>query len=328
MAKTAAEGEGQARRRRGRPECRQQRALDRSLVDAKRRVLNKGNGFVQAANSPLDETGSPQLHGAGRRRSFQALAAQLLPDIREQGRPPPCALRGVRRRRGGRQESQMTKHDDPIEQIRVCPHQPLGGKAEPTGRARALLSYNMALSTTRPNDLARALEPQRGCCSRRWSAASWPASCATTSGPAGSPRSCSTPATRRCRRRSCTRGASPPTTSGRSAWEGCARGCRSCATEDRQLGRRYRVGGRRERSSCTLNICFLQETGGRGASVPRQGGAGDRREPGDRVRSRVTGSWPRERAVPPPPPGPFGPATGPTPAIARGDRRCDHRCGW
>ena len=35
----------------------QQRALDRSLVEAKRRALNKSNGFVQAAMQLLDETG-------------------------------------------------------------------------------------------------------------------------------------------------------------------------------------------------------------------------------------------------------------------------------
>src|SRR3954465_7179044 len=35
----------------------QQRALDRSLVEAKRRALNKSNGFVEAATELLDETG-------------------------------------------------------------------------------------------------------------------------------------------------------------------------------------------------------------------------------------------------------------------------------
>jgi hypothetical protein len=35
----------------------QQRALDRSLVEAKRRALNKSNGFVEAAMELLDETG-------------------------------------------------------------------------------------------------------------------------------------------------------------------------------------------------------------------------------------------------------------------------------
>jgi AcrR family transcriptional regulator len=36
----------------------QQRALDRSLVEARRRALDKSNGFVQAAMALLDETGN------------------------------------------------------------------------------------------------------------------------------------------------------------------------------------------------------------------------------------------------------------------------------
>ena len=36
----------------------QQRALDRSLVEAKRRALDKSNGFVKAAMALLDETGA------------------------------------------------------------------------------------------------------------------------------------------------------------------------------------------------------------------------------------------------------------------------------
>src|SRR5437899_12209048 len=39
----------------------QQRVLDRSLVDARRRALNKSNGFVRAAMKLLQESGGLQF---------------------------------------------------------------------------------------------------------------------------------------------------------------------------------------------------------------------------------------------------------------------------
>ena len=137
----------------------QQRALDRSLVDAKRRVLNKGNGFVQAAKLLLDETGSLNFtvqdvvdrSKLSLRSFYQTFASKddLLLALFEEYVDVAAAW----------QESQMTKHDDPIEQIRVFLTSLWAEKLSPQV-VRALSLYNMALSTTRPNDLARALEPQ------------------------------------------------------------------------------------------------------------------------------------------------------------------------
>jgi hypothetical protein len=59
MAKTTPAGRTQAAIADGQPLSGwQQRALDRSLVEAKRRALDKSNGFVRAAMALLAETGT------------------------------------------------------------------------------------------------------------------------------------------------------------------------------------------------------------------------------------------------------------------------------
>ena len=195
----------------------QQRALDRSLVEAKRRALNKSNGFVEAAMELLDETGGLNFtvqdvvdrSKLSLRSFYQTFASKddLLLALFEE-----CVASAAEWQRG-----RMAKHDDPIEQIRGVPHQPLERPAEPRGRPRprALQPDPVGDPAERPR--ARAGAAARACCSRRSSAASRRGRCATTSTAAGSPRSSCTPATPRCTPRSCRPAASRPTTSGRSA---------------------------------------------------------------------------------------------------------------
>ena len=160
----------------------QQRALDRSLVEAKRRALNKSNGFVQAAMRAARRDRRAQLHGAGRRRPLEALAAQLLPDVREQGRPAARAVRGVRRH-ARRRGSATGWRSTTTRSSRSGCSSPASGRASCSPEVvRALALYNLTLSATRPATSPHALEPQLGCCSTRSSAASRRVRCVTTSG--------------------------------------------------------------------------------------------------------------------------------------------------
>jgi AcrR family transcriptional regulator len=137
----------------------QQRALDRSLVDAKRRALDKSNGFVRAAMALLDETGSLTFtvqdvvdrSKLSLRGFYQTFASKndLLLALFEEYIAGAAAF----------QQSCMVKHDDPIEQIRVFLTSLWAGKSSPEV-ARALALYYMTLASMRPSDLAHALEPQ------------------------------------------------------------------------------------------------------------------------------------------------------------------------
>jgi AcrR family transcriptional regulator len=137
----------------------QQRALDRSLVEAKRRALNKSNGFVQAATELLDETGGLAFtvqdvvdrSKLSLRSFYQTFASKddLLLALFEE-----CVATAAEWQR-----NRMVKHDDPIEQIRVFLTSLWTGKLSPEV-VRALALYNLTLSATRPSDLAHALEPQ------------------------------------------------------------------------------------------------------------------------------------------------------------------------
>jgi len=137
----------------------QQRALDRSLVEAKRRALNKSNGFVQAAMALLDETGGLAFtvqdvvdrSKLSLRSFYQTFASKddLLLALFEEYIATAAAW----------QRDRMAKHDDPIEQIRVFLTSLWAGKLSPEV-VRALSLYNLTLSATRPADLAHALEPQ------------------------------------------------------------------------------------------------------------------------------------------------------------------------
>jgi len=137
----------------------QQRALDRSLVEAKRRALNKSNGFVQAAIQLLDETGGLNFtvqdvvdrSKLSLRSFYQTFASKddLLLALFEEYVATAAAW----------QREVMEQAEDPIEQIQVFLTSLWTGKlsAEVT---RALALYNLTLSATRPTELAHALEPQ------------------------------------------------------------------------------------------------------------------------------------------------------------------------
>jgi len=137
----------------------QQRALDRSLVEARRRALNKSNGFVRAAMKLLRESGGLQFtvqevvdrSKLSLRSFYQTFASKdelLLALFEEYIATAALWLR-----------EQMEEHDDPIEQIRVFLTSLWEGKLEPDV-ARALALYNLTLASTRPAELEHALEPQ------------------------------------------------------------------------------------------------------------------------------------------------------------------------
>ena len=137
----------------------QQRALDRSLVEAKRRALDKSNGFVKAAMELLDETGALNFtvqdvvdrSKLSLRSFYQTFASKddLLLALFEEYVATAADW----------QRDRMAKHDDPVDQIRDFLTSLWVGKLSPEV-VRALAVYNMTLSSTRPADLAHALEPQ------------------------------------------------------------------------------------------------------------------------------------------------------------------------
>jgi AcrR family transcriptional regulator len=137
----------------------QQRALDRSLVEAKRRALNKSNGFVEAAMELLTATGGLNFtvqdvvdrSKLSLRSFYQTFASKddLLLALFEE-----CVTIAADWQRG-----KMERHDDPIEQIRVFLTSLWSNQLAPEV-VRALSLYNLTLSANRPSDLAHALEPQ------------------------------------------------------------------------------------------------------------------------------------------------------------------------
>jgi AcrR family transcriptional regulator len=137
----------------------QQRALDRSLTEAKRRALTKSNGFVRAAMELLEETGGLSFtvqdvvdrSKLSLRSFYQTFASKddLLLALFEE-----CVASAAEWQRG-----QMAKHDDPIKQIEVFLTSLWTGKLS-AAVVRALAVYNLTLSATRPSELAHALEPQ------------------------------------------------------------------------------------------------------------------------------------------------------------------------
>ena len=137
----------------------QQRALDRSLVEAKRRALDKSNGFVEAATRLLEETGGLTFtvqdvvdrSKLSLRSFYQTFASKddLLLALFEE-----CVATAAEWQRG-----KMSRHDDPVEQIRVFLTSLWSNQLSPEV-VRALALYNLTLSASRPSDLAHALEPQ------------------------------------------------------------------------------------------------------------------------------------------------------------------------
>ena len=197
----------------------QQRALDRSLVEAKRRALNKSNGFVQAPPAVARRDGRASISPC--RTSSTVRSSRCAASTRRsRARTTSCSRcsRSTSPPRPRWQRDRMAKHDDPIEQIHVFLTSLWSGKLSPEV-VRSLALYNLTLSATRPAELAHALEPQlvvlleaveRGVASGQVRG---------TSAVAALPRSCCTRATPRCTRRSSAPATSPPTTSGRSASE-------------------------------------------------------------------------------------------------------------
>lgn len=137
----------------------QQRALDRSLVEARRRALDKSSGFVKAAKQLLEATGSLNFtvqdvvdrSKLSLRSFYQTFASKddLLLALFEEYVAAAAAW----------QRDQMAVHEDPIEQIRVFVTSLWANKLSPEV-VRTLAHYSMTLSTTRPAELAHALEPQ------------------------------------------------------------------------------------------------------------------------------------------------------------------------
>jgi AcrR family transcriptional regulator len=136
-----------------------QRALDRSLVEAKARALNKGEGFIQSASKLLNKTGGLDFTvqdvvdncDLSLRSFYQTFASKedLLIAMFEEYVESAAAW----------QREQMAKVDDPIEQIRVFLDSLWIGKLKPEV-TRALALYSLNLSATAPAELSVALAPQ------------------------------------------------------------------------------------------------------------------------------------------------------------------------
>ncbi len=137
----------------------QQRTLDRSLDDAKRRALTKSGRFVHAAIQVMRETGGldftvqdvVERAKLSLRSFYQAFASKddLLLALFEEN-----IASGV-----VRQRAVMVTHGDPLEQIQVCITTILDVGDDP-GVSRALALYHLTLASTRPDELAHALEPE------------------------------------------------------------------------------------------------------------------------------------------------------------------------
>jgi AcrR family transcriptional regulator len=136
----------------------QQRTLDRSLVDAKRRALAKSHRFVLAAQQLMQETGGldftvqdvVERSKLSLRSFYQSFASKddlflaMFEDFVASG--------------AATQRAVLLEIDDPIEQIRSYLMSFWGGDLGP-GVTRALTLYHLTLASTRPDDLAHALEP-------------------------------------------------------------------------------------------------------------------------------------------------------------------------
>jgi AcrR family transcriptional regulator len=137
----------------------QKRALDRSLVEARRRALDKSNGFVQAAMQLLDETGDLNFtvqdvvdrSKLSLRSFYQTFASKddLLLALFEECITATAAW----------QRDKMEKQDDPVEQIRVFVTNHWAPKLS-DDVVRSLALYSMTLSSNRPDDYGRAMEPE------------------------------------------------------------------------------------------------------------------------------------------------------------------------
>jgi AcrR family transcriptional regulator len=137
----------------------QQRTLDRSLDDAKRRALTKSRRFVNSAIQLLRVTGGLEFTvqdvvdraKLSIRSFYQSFASKddlLLALFEESVAAGAVELRAA-----------MAEHRDPIEQIHVY-LTTLWAATDNAGVSRALALYHLTLASTRPRELAHALEPQ------------------------------------------------------------------------------------------------------------------------------------------------------------------------
>jgi len=137
----------------------QQRALDRSLLAAKRRALNKSNGFVRAGSQLLRKTGGLDFtvqdvvdhSGLSLRSFYQTFGSKddLILAVYEDYVATAAAWIA----------QAMAEHDDPVEQIKLFLVSRWSGPLTPEV-TRALTLFNMTLAATRPFELARAQEPE------------------------------------------------------------------------------------------------------------------------------------------------------------------------
>jgi AcrR family transcriptional regulator len=142
----------------------EQRTLDRSLDDARRRALGKSQRFVRAAAEIVIETGSlaftvqevvdrSKMSLGSFYRAF-AGKDELLLALFEESVAHGAAL----------QQELIADITDPLEQIRTCltwlaQPRALAGEGDTPG-IRGIITLQFTLAATRPADLAQALEPQ------------------------------------------------------------------------------------------------------------------------------------------------------------------------
>jgi AcrR family transcriptional regulator len=142
----------------------EQRTLDRSLDDARRRALGKSQRFLAAASQLMIETGGlaftvqevvdrSQMSLGSFYRAFEG-KDELLLALFEKSVAHGAAM----------QQSLIADIADPVEQIQACltflaTPRALAGEGDTPG-IRAIIMLQFTLASTRPADLAHALEPQ------------------------------------------------------------------------------------------------------------------------------------------------------------------------
>ena len=142
----------------------EQRTLDRSLDDARRRALGKSRRFLESAGEIMVETGGlsftvqevverSQMSLGSFYRAFAGKDDLLLALFEESVTFGAEMLRSL-----------IADVTDPLEQIRTCLNwlattRALAGEEDNPG-VQALIMLHFLLASTRPRDLAHALEPQ------------------------------------------------------------------------------------------------------------------------------------------------------------------------
>jgi AcrR family transcriptional regulator len=137
----------------------QQRALDRSQDEARRRILERSNAFVQAAKELVDETGTLNFtvddvvaRAELSIRSFYEIFSNKEEFLLALFEDYVATAAEWQRQR-------MSRLADPLDQIRTFVTDLWAAELSPEV-VRALALYSQTLSASRPADLAHALEPQ------------------------------------------------------------------------------------------------------------------------------------------------------------------------